>query len=105
MGRNRQGSRRILVCRSCSRAGPAPTALERLLVERIATCWLHLHQLELTYAAQQSMALPLAAYYQRTISAAQKRYLAAIWALAQVRKLALPVLQVNIAGKQVNVAK
>lgn len=86
-------------------AGPGSSALEFLLVERIITCWLHLHQLELTYASQQSMALTLAAYYQRSISAAQKRYLAAIKGLAQIRKLALPTLQVNIADKQVNVAK
>ena len=31
------------------------------------------------------------------------RYLAALKPLAQVRKLAVPVLQVNIAEKQVNV--
>jgi hypothetical protein len=35
---------------------------------------------------------------------AHKRYLSAIKTLATVRKLALPVLQVNIAKKQVNVA-
>jgi hypothetical protein len=35
---------------------------------------------------------------------AHKRYLSALKALAQVRKLALPVLQVNIADKQLNVA-
>ncbi len=50
------------------------------------------------------MSLALGEYYQRVISAAHKRYLAAIKALAVVRKLAAPVLQVNIARKQVNVA-
>jgi hypothetical protein len=35
---------------------------------------------------------------------AHRRYLTAIKTLATVRKLALPVLQVNIAKKQVNVA-
>jgi hypothetical protein len=35
---------------------------------------------------------------------AHRRYLSAIKTLATVRKLALPVLQVNIAKKQVNVA-
>ena len=34
---------------------------------------------------------------------AEKRYLAAIKMLALVRKLAVPVLQVNLARKQVNV--
>jgi hypothetical protein len=85
-------------------AGPAPTALERLLAERIAACWLHLHHLELVYGGKESMSLELGAYYQRSLSAAQKRYLSAIKTLATVRRLALPVLigQVNIAGKQVN---
>ena len=27
-------------------AGPEPTPLERLLVERVVSCWLHLHHLE-----------------------------------------------------------
>jgi hypothetical protein len=85
-------------------AGPKPTPLERLLVERIVACWLHLHHLETTYAGKESMSLELGSYYQRSISSAQKRYLAAIKTLAVVRKLAVPVLQVNIAKKQVNVA-
>jgi hypothetical protein len=85
-------------------AGTSPSPLERLLVERVVACWLHLHHLEMTYAGKESMSLELGAYYQRSISAAQKRYLAAIKTLALVRKLAVPVLQVNIARKQVNVA-
>jgi hypothetical protein len=85
-------------------AGPSPTPLERLLVDRVVTCWLHLHHLEVIYAGKDSMSLELGSYYQRGLSSAQKRYLAAIKALALVRKLALPVLQVNIAKKQVNVA-
>jgi hypothetical protein len=85
-------------------AGPNPTPLERLLVERVVSCWLHLHYLEVTCAAKESMSLELGSYYQRSISSAQKRYLAAIKTLAVVRKLAIPVLQVNIAKKQVNVA-
>ena len=84
-------------------AGPNPTPLESLLVERVVTTWLHLHHLEMTYAGKESMSLDLATYYQRSISSAQKRYLAAIKALALVRKLALPALQINIARKQVNV--
>jgi hypothetical protein len=85
-------------------AGPTPTPPERLLVERVVSCWLHLHHLEMIYAQKESMDLELGAYYQRSLSAAQKRYLAAIKTLALVRKLALPVLQVNVARKQVNVA-
>jgi hypothetical protein len=85
-------------------AGPCPTPVERLLAERVAACWLHLHHLEMIYAGKDSMALELAAHYQRCIDRAHKRYLSAIKTLAVVRKLAVPVLQVNIAKKQVNVA-
>ncbi len=46
----------------------------------------------------------LAALCQRCTVRAHKRYLSAIKTLALVRKLAVPVLQVNIARKQVNVA-
>jgi hypothetical protein len=85
-------------------AGLNPSPLERLLADRIVACWLHLHHLEAIYVGKDSMELGLATFYQRSISAAQKRYLAAIKTLAIVRKMAVPVLQVNIAKKQVNVA-
>ena len=85
-------------------SGSAPTALEKLLVERVLATWLHLHTLEAAYAGKESLSLAQGAYYQKVISAAQKRYLAAIKGLAEVRKFALPALQVNIAKKQINVS-
>jgi hypothetical protein len=86
-------------------AGPAPTPLERLLVERVAACWLQLHYAETLIAQQaQNFSLVQAEHYDRMRDSAHKRYLSAIKALALVRKLAVPVLQVNIARKQVNVA-
>jgi hypothetical protein len=100
----REGLRRKLESLRAEVGGPAPTPLERLLVERIVACWLHLYHLEANYAGKDSMPLELATYYQRSLSAAHKRYLSAIRTLAVVRKLAMPVLQVNIARKQVNVA-
>jgi hypothetical protein len=84
--------------------GPNPTVLERLLVERILVAWCHLHTLEIRYASKSELTLAVGLYYQKCISAAQKRYLAAIKGLSEVRKLALPALQVNIAKKQINVA-
>jgi hypothetical protein len=87
-------------------AGPNPSALERLLVERIVSCWLFLHHLETIYgSAAGSLSLDQGNYYQRSIGRAQKNYLAAIKALATIRRLTLPALQVNIARKQVNVVK
>jgi hypothetical protein len=100
----REGLTRKLEALRAELAGAGPTPLERLLVDRVVACWLHLHVLEATYAAQDGMPLELGIYFQRCITAAQKRYLSAIKALALVRKLAVPVLQVNIAKQQVNVA-
>lgn len=81
-------------------AGSNPSPLESLLVDRIVTCWLHLHHLEMLYSQKESMNLELGIYFQRCIDRAQKRYLSAIKTLAVVRRLALPALQVNIAQKQ-----
>jgi len=83
-------------------AGPNPTPLERLLVDRIVTCWLHLHLTELRLVQSTGSSIAQADYSQRAIDRCQKRYLAAIKALATIRRLALPVLQLNIREKQVN---
>jgi hypothetical protein len=85
-------------------AGPEPTPVERLLAERVVSCWLHLHHLEQIYSQKDSMSLELGDYYQRSIDRAHKRCLAAVKALAVVRRLAVPVLQLNFARRQVNVA-
>jgi hypothetical protein len=85
-------------------SGSNPTPLERLLVERVISCWLYLHHVEMRCCPKESTSLAVGSYLERSLSAAQKRYLAAIKTLALVRKLAVPVLQVNIARKQVNVA-
>ena len=83
--------------------GPNSTPLERLLAEQIVICWLHLHTLEYSYARAENLTLALGEYYQRNIQRALKSYLAALKALATIRKLAIPALQVNIAKKQINV--
>src|SRR5262249_40582292 len=85
-------------------AGPNPTPVERLLVERIVACWLQVQDADVRYAQAKNLSLDWGDYYQRRMDRAHKRYLAAIKTLALVRKLAVPVLQVNIARKQVNVA-
>lgn len=85
-------------------SGPNPTPLERLLVERIVACWLQVQDADVRYAQAKNLSLEWGDYYQRRMDRANKRYLTAIKTLATVRKLALPVLQVNIARKQVNVA-
>lgn len=84
-------------------AGPDAPPVERLVAERAVCCWLHLYHLEHNYAAKTSMSFELAAHYQKGIDRAHTRYLSALKALADVRRLAGPSIQVNIARKQVNV--
>ena len=84
--------------------GPNPAPVERLLVERIVACWLQVQDADVRYAQAKSLSLEWGDYYQRRMDRAHKRYLTAIKTLATVRKLAVPVLQVNVARKQVNVA-
>lgn len=87
-------------------AGPSPTILERLLAEQIGLSWLHVRHVEIKYSHMTRFTLEEGEYSQRCLDRAQKRYLRAIKTLAQVRKLGLPALQVNIAtegGQQINV--
>ncbi len=85
-------------------AGPTPSPLERLLVERIVLCWLQLHYAEALYTQIKDMSLQQAAFHQSRISKAHARYLSAIRTLAQVRRLEVPAVQINVGGQQVNVA-
>lgn len=86
--------------------------LERLLIQQAALCWLKLNLIELNYSSvmKQSITLTLGMYWEKRLTAAQKRLTRACETLARVRKLSrnTPALQVNIAadgGQQVNVAK
>ena len=81
-----------------------PTGMERLLIERVLSTWLHLHQLEINYAEHERPTFETDNHYQRLITVTQGRYLAAIKALAEVRRRPLPAVQINIAREQVNVA-
>lgn len=88
--------------------GPNPTVLERLLSDQIVLCWQHLRYLEISYGQTHGYTFREGEYYQRCLDRAQRRYLSAIKTLAQIRKLGLPAMQVNIAtagGKQVNVVQ
>jgi len=85
-------------------AGKSPTPVERLLVERVVACWLQVQDADARYAqAQGTATMAQGDYQQRRMDRAHRRYMSALRTLALVRKLAVPVLQVNIADKQVNV--
>jgi hypothetical protein len=59
---------------------------------------------DIRYAQAKDLTWKAGEYYQRRMDHSHKRYLSALKTLAQVRKLAVPVLQINIAKKQTNIA-
>jgi hypothetical protein len=71
-------------------AGPTPSVLEKLLVERIAICWLQTYLADLDALQKDRVDSLQASHAQRRVSTAQARYLAAIKQLAVVRKLLKP---------------
>jgi hypothetical protein len=86
--------------------GPNPTPIERLLAERASVCWFIAHWYENTFEQTVSRStIAQADFQQRKIDRAHARFLSAVRTLAQVRKLALPALQLNIAENQVNVQR
>lgn len=85
--------------------------LERLLIEHTITCWLRWQDVEWRYQTSvcegEGVTLTKADWWERRLSATQRRYLRACETLARVRRLVRPVVQMNIAaegGQQVNVA-
>ena len=85
--------------------GPDPSPIERLLAERAAYCWLILWEYESALVLRKGeMTLKQSEFHQRRIDAAHRRFLSAVRTLATVRKLALPAVQINLGGNQVNVS-
>ena len=85
-------------------SGMVPSPLEVLLVERILTCWLEVQYYDALYAQNmKDLNLRQGDYYQRRQDRAHMRFLSAVKSLAMIRRLQLPVVQVNIGEKQVNV--
>jgi hypothetical protein len=85
------------------------SALERLLIQQVTLCWLNLNLVECRHSnvMHQSITLTLGLYWEKRLTAAQKRFARACESLARVRRLSRRVpVQVNIAaqgGQQVNV--
>ena len=86
-------------------AGASPTRIEQLLAERASICGFILNRYEDGYARSDGWPIHAVDLQMRKIDKAHARFLSALRTLAQVRKLALPTLQVNIARNQVNVAE
>jgi hypothetical protein len=81
--------------------GPDPSPLERLQAERVVLCWLQLHQAELLVLDAERKAQPIERPERRR-DRAHRRYLQAIEALAQIRRLNLPApFRLNVGTRQV----
>jgi hypothetical protein len=81
--------------------GPSPSAVERLLVERVAIGWLEVHSAEYQIAVCKARHRE---YWQHQVNHAHRRFLSALRLLAAVRHLPRPVVQVNIGEQQVNLS-
>jgi len=77
--------------------------LEKLLIENIVTCWLRVQHYEQQLSFRQTNVATIE-FWERRLSVAQRRYLAACENLARVRKLKIPAVQMNFGDKQINVA-
>ena len=77
--------------------------LERLLIEQITLGWLHYHTTQWGHEStlHGGTSFRNAAYWERRLNGAHRRYLRAVETLARVRKMG-PAVQINIAEKQVN---
>jgi hypothetical protein len=86
------------------------SVLEQLLIQQAALCWLKLNLVELSYSGtmKQSITLTLGVYWEKRLTAAQRRFTRACETLTRVRKWSrtTPALQINVAaegGQQINI--
>lgn len=90
-----------------SLAEPGDTGLEQMLVSRVALCSLAVNQAECDRAGawdKGNMSPETADFWDRHVARLDADLLKASRTLAQVRKLRRPVVQLNVAEQQVNVA-
>jgi hypothetical protein len=83
---------------------PGESALERLLVDRVIACWIQVAHADMCHAvllSQDSYGLPQGTYYQDRQDRAHARFLKSVKALATVRRLLVPAVQVNIGKNQI----
>ena len=99
-----EGLKRKLTSLRQELEGPSPSPTERFLVDRAVACWLQVQEADLRYANMGNCSLAQANFHLKRQDRAHRRFLSAMKTLATVRKLALPMLQVNIGENQVNVA-
>jgi hypothetical protein len=85
-------------------AGPNPSPIEIALAETAATAWLAFRMFEARYASSGTsgggMTIAQSEHALEKLDRAHRRYLSTLKALATVRKLAVPALQINVARHQ-----
>jgi len=67
--------------------GPTPSPLERLLIDRVAACWLQIHHADLAAARPVDATAEGRERLRKRQEAAERRHAGAIEALARVRRL------------------
>jgi hypothetical protein len=79
--------------------------LEQTLIEHVVTCWLRFQEVSHWYQnhMDKQHTLTSGEYWEKRLTAAQRRYLRAVETLARVRKLTqrMPEIQLNIAKQQI----
>jgi len=83
----REALARQLAALKTELAGPAPTPLERLLVERIAATWLQVNYADAVAAQARDVSVKQAELAMERQDRAHRRHLTAVAALATVRRL------------------
>lgn len=111
----REAAFRLVRDRKKELAGPQASPLETMLVDHVVTTWWHFRQSEMAFTSamrrEGGISLALGDYLQRRITSSQRRYLAAVKMLADVRRMQLPDVtiqnsgQVNIGNQQMNVVQ
>lgn len=80
--------------------------MEKMLIDNIVTAWLRVQWLDFLVANRMGGEFNIRPmeFWQKSLAMAQRNYLAASEALAKIRKMKLPNIQLNIGDKQINVA-
>jgi hypothetical protein len=83
--------------------GEHPTPIERMLVDRVVHCWYVVNHFEHAYAVKYPTLTPKQDdCHQRRIGQAHRRFLQSLKALADVRRLGLPAMAIQV-NNQVNI--
>ncbi len=85
---------------------PDASPLEKMLIEQVLVCWLRLYWVECIFTQSMGkLSIQQGIYWEKRLSASQRRFLRACETLARVRRLASrtpEITQINIGQNQVN---